>query len=66
MACTAGLRGEFADLRGEFAGLRGEMSELGDRLDTRMRVLYEDVIARIALVHEGLTPAKRTPRKKQR
>jgi len=52
------------EMRDEFSAVRGEVSELGDRLDTRMRVLHEDVIARIALLHEGLTPAKRQSRKK--
>ena len=48
----------------EFSAVRAELSELGDRLDTRMRVLHEDVIARIALLQDGLTPAKRKSRKK--
>ena len=52
------------EMRGEFSAVRVEMSELGDRLDTRMRVLHEDVIARIALLQAGLTPAKRKSRKK--
>jgi len=54
------------EMRDEFSAARGEMSGLGDRLDTRMRVLHEDVIARIALLQEGLAPAKRTSRTKQR
>lgn len=56
------LRTEMHD---EFSAVRGEVSELADRLDTRMRVLHEDVIARIALLQEGLTPAKRKLRKKR-
>ena len=52
------------EMRGEFSAVRREVSELADRLDTRMRVLHEDVIARIALPQEGHTPAKRKFRKK--
>ena len=52
------------EMRGEFSAVRREVSELADRLDTRMRVLHEDVIARIALLQEGHTPAKRKFRKK--
>ena len=54
--------------------VRQEIAEQGQRTDARisematgsqMRALYEDVISRIALLQEGLTPAKRTSRKKQ-
>jgi len=49
-----------AEMRGEFAAVRAEMAT-----GSAMRALYEDVISRIALLQEGLTQAKRKPRRKQ-
>lgn len=50
-----------AEMRGEFASVRSELSAVDDRLSVRIedsrretRVLHEDVIARIALLGEGL------------
>ena len=44
----------------EFSAVRAEMAT-----GSEMRALYEDVISRIGLLQEGLTPAKRTSRKKR-
>ena len=50
-----------AEMRGEFASVRSELSAVDDRLSVRIedsrretRVLHEDVIARIAVLGEGL------------
>ena len=48
------------EMRAEFSAVRAEMAT-----GSQMRALYEDVISRIALLQEGLTPAKRTSRKKR-
>lgn len=57
---VGGLRGEVAELRGEVAGLRGEVGDLrgeirsGDEETRRfMRVLHDEVIARVAAIGEG-------------
>jgi hypothetical protein len=52
------------EMRDGFSALRGEMKALDDKItavddkvtdiSTLMRVLHEDVIGRIALLHEGL------------
>jgi hypothetical protein len=60
------------EMRDEFSGVRTEIAATTDRLEaktdslaTQMRVLHEDVIARITLLQEGLSgPANRKPRKK--
>jgi len=58
------IRGEFAAessyVRAAFAAVRAEMAT-----GSEMRALYEDVISRIALLQEELTPAKRRRPKKQ-
>ncbi len=67
------LRGEMADqgagIRGEIrelgAGLRAEMAERDQARATQTRVLYEDVISRIALLQEGLSAPKRKQRKRR-
>lgn len=55
------IRTEFATVRDEFGVVRGEMAAVDERLTARIedsrretRVLHEDVIARIALLGEGL------------
>ena len=48
------------EMSAEFSAVRAEMAT-----GSQMRALYEDVISRIALLQEGLTPAKRKPRRKQ-
>ena len=67
------MRGEFSAIRtemhGEFSAIRSELrGELADQvggLATQMRVLHEDVVGRIALLHEGLSAGpKRRPKRK--
>ncbi|MDQ3168848.1 MAG: hypothetical protein M3Q55_01775 [Acidobacteriota bacterium] len=44
------------EMRVGFSSVRTETAALGGRIDalsTQMRVLHEDVIGRIALLHEG-------------
>ena len=48
------------EMSAEFSAVRAEMAT-----GSEMRALYEDVISRIGLLQEGLTPAKRTSRKKR-
>ena len=70
-AVRAEMRAEFSALRGESAAessyVRGEFAAVRAEMATgsQMRALYEDVISRIALLQEGLTQAKRKPRRKQ-
>jgi hypothetical protein len=55
------VRAEFSSVRAEFSaelsgvqmGLRAEIAEQGARLSAQMRMLHEDVIARLALLQEG-------------
>ena len=58
------LRGEMTAMRGDMSSLRGEMTSMRDELrkeikdgddETRrlMRVLHEDLVARIALIDRG-------------
>ncbi len=51
------------EMRAEFSAMRAEIAEMAT--GSEMRALHEDVISRIALLQEGLTPAKRKPRRKQ-
>lgn len=69
----AEISGQGTSLRAEIAeqgtSLRGEIASLSARIDeqgTHMRVLHEEVISRIALVQEAVSPQPRRPRKKQR
>jgi hypothetical protein len=55
-----------AEMRAEFSAVRAEIAEQGTSLATRMRVLHEEVIGRIALLQEGLTRDPRRPRRKSR
>ena len=47
------------EMSAEFSAVRAEMAT-----GSEMRALYEDAISRMALLQEGLTPAKRRSRKK--
>ena len=59
------MRGEFSVIRGEFSAIRSEVADQVGGLSTQMPVLHEDVVARIALLHEGLSGgANRRPKKK--
>jgi len=67
------MRAEFSAVRAEMAEqgaaitgtLRGEMTDQIGGLATQMRVLHEEVISRIAQLHEGWRgPSRRRPRKK--
>jgi hypothetical protein len=49
------------EMRDGFSALRTEMVTLNEKTETLMRVLHEDVSARIALIQEE----RRTPRKKR-
>jgi hypothetical protein len=77
----AEMRDEFSAVRSEMAAgfaalearlgakfearLEASLEAKTDGLATQMRILHEDVIARIALLQEGLTAtAKRRPKKK--
>jgi hypothetical protein len=59
------MRGEFSAVRAEMAEqgaglsarLEARIDEQGVTLATQMRVLHEDLIARIALLREGLNGA---------
>jgi hypothetical protein len=48
------------------AGLREEIRAGDEETRRQMRVLHEDLVGRIALVQEGLTPAKRRQTTKRR
>jgi hypothetical protein len=51
-------------MRDEFSAVRWEITDKTDSLAAQMRMLHEDVIARIALLHEGLSvPARRKSKK---
>ena len=52
-----------AEMRAEFSAVRAEIAERAT--GSEMRALHEDVISRIALLQEGLMPARRKSRKKQ-
>ena len=56
------MRAEFSAVRHEFTAALGEMGGQISGLGTQMRVLHEDVIGRIALLHDGLsgTPKRRS------
>jgi len=43
------------EMRGEFSAVRAEMAERETNVTTQMRMLHEDVIGRIALLHEATT-----------
>jgi hypothetical protein len=72
-AFRAEVRTEFAAVHAEFAAVRAEMREMQEELgasiiatneETRrhMRVLHEDLVARLATIGEGRpTPEGRTP-----
>ena len=60
----ASLHAEIAE---QGASLRAEIGVLSAKIDERgihMRVLHEEVIARIALVQEGMASQPRRPRKR--
>jgi hypothetical protein len=67
------MRGEFSAVRTEMAEqgatiiatLRGEMAEQGASLATRMLVLHEEVISRIAPLQEGW-PRPPKPRRRKK
>lgn len=68
------MRTEFAAVRGEmrteFAALRGEMKEAVAQTHVHMRVLHEEVIARLAVIGESSALAtssarRRRPRRKR-
>jgi hypothetical protein len=44
--------------------MRYDLAPFSRNLATQMRVLHEDVIGRIAVLQEGLSGAKRRPRRK--
>ena len=53
------------EMRGEFSAVRASIGERATAVE--MRVLYEDVISRLALLQEGLSARPtRKPRKKPR
>jgi uncharacterized protein YoxC len=59
------MRDEFSAVRTEMAAGFGTAEAKTDGLAVQMRMLHEDVIARIALLHEGRPkPPKRTRKKK--
>ena len=61
----SGMTAEFASVRSEIAVKTDRLEARTDGLATQMRVLHEDVIARIALLQEGLSRAgRRKPKKK--
>jgi hypothetical protein len=49
-------------MRDEFSAVRAEMAEQGASLSAQMRMLHEDLIARLALPQEGRArrPGRRT------
>ena len=62
-----------SEMRGEFSAVRGEIAEQGaasaardEALGIQMRVLYEDLVSRLALLRDGSPrhKRKRSPRKK--
>ena len=60
-----GLREEFslirAEMRAEFVNVRRDIREGDEETRRQMRVLHEDVIARIALLQKGLACANGRP-----
>jgi len=71
----ASVRKEFANVREEFANVREEMRLRGEALEQRMeqgfdetrrhaRILYEDLVSRIATIGEGGPVPRRRARRK--
>ena len=53
-----------ARISGTEKSLREEILASGDRILTRVRMLHEDVISRLAPIQEGRRERSRSPRKK--
>jgi uncharacterized coiled-coil DUF342 family protein len=60
----ARVSGMDARISGTEKSLREEILSSGDRILTRVRMLHEDVISRLALIQEGRRERSRSPRKK--
>jgi hypothetical protein len=59
------MRGEFSAVRAEMATGLGGLEVKTNDLAIQMRVLHEDVIARLALLQEGLLGSARRKRRKK-
>lgn len=59
------MRGDFSAVRNEVAERTGALETKIDDLGTQMRVLHEDVISRIARLHEGrpARPKRKSPKR---